>query len=184
MFIKFHRGISSPTVNSSVYRTAIIVDAEGAETIADLKHLIANYAKYDLDLSSVTVIISERVADIATLEEVAKFGIELQERSQTFPLFKFAVFNPRSLVIVQDRARTLKSLLETARDKSFDRFRKNNEIGRVEIPAVSYVSPRDYASLVLAYDFDRILSVGRNTDIYALSNIIDNYDFVAADKWA
>lgn len=183
MFIKFHRGITHAYARSGYKRTAIIVDAEGTKTIDDIFKLDNERTKFDLDISYVDVIVTDRVAQEHVIDALATFGIHNEGERQTTPMFKFAVFNPRALPAVQLRASMLKQKLKEKSLLSVEDLRYGSLACEVEIPAVSYVGARDYISSHLASRYDTIISVGENTDIYSLSNILKNYDYVGAEMW-
>lgn len=184
MFIKFHRGITHAYAGSGFKRTAIIVDAEGAETVGDILKLDNEKTKFDLDISYIDVIVTERVADEHVIDALALFGIHNEGDRKTTPMFKFAVFNPHALPAVQLRAGMLRRKLKEKSLLNVEDLRYGSLACKVEMPAVSYVGARDYISAHLVNGYDAIIVVGENTDIYSLSNILKNYDYVGAEMWA
>lgn len=183
MFIKFHRGMSDMYARGGHKRIAVIVDAEGAKAVADIHKLSNDKAKFDLDISYVDVIVTERVAEEHTFDALASFGISGEGERLTTPLFKFAVFNPRSLPAVQLRAGILKRKLKEKSLLNVEDLRYGCITCQVETPAVSYVGARDYISACLTDRYDMIIIAGENTDILSLSSVLRNYDYVGAEMW-
>lgn len=183
MFIKFHRGMSRTFAGGSYKKTAIIVDSEGSEVVAELERLNKQKAKYDLDISYVDVIVTERVADTAVIEALASFGIANEGDRKTTPIFKFAVFNPHALTIVQSRALLLQQKLKRETSLSTEDKLYGCTVCSVEVPVVSYVGPRDYITAHLNSGYDTIIVVGDNTDVLSLTNILKHYDHVGAEMW-
>lgn len=183
MFIKFHRGMTHAYAQSGYKRTAIIVDAEGAKTVGDISKLDNERTKFDLDISYVDVIITDRVAEEHVIDALTLFGIHNEGERKTTPMFKFAVFNPHSLPTVQLRAGVLKRKLKEKSSLNTEDLRYGCLACEVEVPAVSYVGARDYIAARLVSGYDTIIVVGENTDIYSLSNILKNYDYVGAEMW-
>lgn len=183
MLIKFHRGMSRTFAGGSYKRTAIIVDSEGPEVVAELEQLNSQKAKFDLDISYVDVIVTERVADTAVIEALTSFGIANEGDRKTTPAFKFAVFNPRILTVVQSRARLLQQKLKRQTLLSVEDKLYGCIDCSVEVPVVSYVGPRDYIAAHLNSGYDTIIVVGDNTDVLSLTNILKRYDYVGAEMW-
>lgn len=183
MFIKFHRGMSPISTVGGYKKTAIVVDSEGPEVVADLSELNSHKSKFDLDISYVDVIVTERVADMAVIEALTSFGIANEGDRKTTPIFKFAVFNPHALTVIQTRARLLQQKLKQQTSLSVEDKLYGCIDCSVEVPAVSYVGPRDYISAHMNGGYDTIIVVGDNTDVLSLTNILKHYDYVGAEMW-
>lgn len=184
MNIIFHRGIPGTRGFSSRKKIAIIIDNTSDEAVHDLIELRKNPMKYDLDMSRVDVIVTDDVDEPLITDAIGELVVKLEGDRDTTPFLKQAVFNPRRLLVAQNVAKLYRRIFKqktwTVEGDSILIAAYN----RVETPAVSYVSPRDYIIAQLDHNYDEIILVGENQDANSLSNILKTHDFVGAEMWA
>lgn len=184
MNIIFHRGIPGARDFSSHKKIAIIVDNTSHEAVYDLLELRKHPARYNLDMSRVDIIVTDDVDEPLITDAIGELAVRLEGDRNTTPFLKQAVFNPRRLLVAQNVAKLYKRILKQKtwiEDGDSIFIAAHN---RVEIPAVSYVSARDYITARLNHDYDEIILVGENQDANSLSNILRTHDFVGAEMWA
>lgn len=184
MNIIFHRGIPGARDFSSHKKIAIVIDNTSHETVYDLLELRKHPSKYDLDMSRVDIIVTDDVDEPLVTDAIGELAVKLEGDRNTTPFLKQAIFNPQRLLVAQNLAKLYKRILQ---QKSW--IEDGDAVfiaafNRVEIPAVSYVGPRDYISAQLNHHYDEIILVGENQNADSLSNILKTHDFVGAEMWA
>lgn len=184
MNILFHRGIPGARDFSSHKKIAIIVDNVSHEAVYDLLELRRNPARYDLDMSRVDIIVTDAVDEPIVTDAIGELAVKLEGDRQTTPFLKQAIFNPKRLLVAQNTAKLYKRIFK---QKTWIEEGDTIFIAayhRVETPAVSYVSPRDYITAQLMHGYDEIILVGENDATESLSNVLKTRDFVGAETWA